>query len=220
MGLCTLSVSFPEIGGCKPSSAISLPHCPVREAVLSCPCHIDLALQYFLPLVSAAKWASSSFPICLSAGSTAMSPTTPPTSLKPDTAPAVAPTVPTSGQPPAGSGAAVFSFVPSAVKTPGSTGSDPPPYSFATDASKQAQTPALTGAATFSFSSPSSKASITPASVGSTTTAPATSFPFGSVNFKPAADSSSGPSLSTAPAAQKSSFTPSASSVKVNLNEK
>ncbi|KAF4789174.1 Nuclear pore complex protein Nup214 [Turdus rufiventris] len=155
-----------------------------------------------------------------SAGSTASSPTTPPTSLKPDTAPAVAPTVPTSGQPPAGSGAAVFSFVPSAVKTPGSTGSDPPPYSFATDASKQAQTPALTGAATFSFSSPSSKASITPASVGSTTTAPATSFPFGSMNFKPAADSSSGPSLSTAPAAQKSSFTPSASSVKVNLNEK
>uniref|UniRef100_A0A803W8Q7 Nuclear pore complex protein Nup214 n=1 Tax=Ficedula albicollis TaxID=59894 RepID=A0A803W8Q7_FICAL len=155
-----------------------------------------------------------------SAGSTATSPTTPPTSLKPDTAPAVAPTVPTSGQPPAGSGAAAFSFMPSAVKTPGSTGSDPPPYSFATDASKQAQTPALTGAATFSFSSPSSKASITPASVGSTTAAPATSFPFGSMNFKPAAESSSGPSVSTAPTAQKSSFAPSASSVKVNLNEK
>ncbi|XP_056361381.1 nuclear pore complex protein Nup214 isoform X4 [Oenanthe melanoleuca] len=88
------------------------------------------------------------------------------------------------------------------------------------DASKQAQTPALTGAATFSFSSASSKTSITPASVGSTTAAPATSFPFGSMNFKPAAESSSGPSLSTAPAAQKSSFAPSASSVKVNLNEK
>uniref|UniRef100_A0A8U8BTH6 Nuclear pore complex protein Nup214 n=1 Tax=Geospiza parvula TaxID=87175 RepID=A0A8U8BTH6_GEOPR len=146
-------------------------------------------------------------------------PTTPPTSLKPDTAPAVAPTVPTSSQPPAGSGAAVFSFMPSAVKAPGSTGSDPPPYSFATDASKQAQTPALTGLATFSFSSASSKASMTPASVGSTTTAPATSFPFGSLNFKPAADSSSGPLLSTAPAAQKSSFAPSASSVKANLNE-
>ncbi|XP_068067320.1 nuclear pore complex protein Nup214 isoform X1 [Anomalospiza imberbis] len=155
-----------------------------------------------------------------SAGSTAASPTTPPTSLKPDTAPAVAPTVPASNQPPAGSGAAVFSFMPSAVKTPGSTGSDPPPYSFTTDTSKQAQTPALTGAATFSFSSASSKASMTPASVGSTTTAPATSFPFGSMNFKPAADNSSGPLLSTAPTAQKSSFTPSASSVKVNLNEK
>nr|XP_054502555.1 nuclear pore complex protein Nup214 isoform X2 [Agelaius phoeniceus] len=154
------------------------------------------------------------------AGSAATSPTTPPTSLKPDTAPAAAPTVPTSSQSPAGSGAAVFSFMPSAVKTPGSTGSDPPPYSFATDASKQAQTPALTGLATFSFSSASSKASMTPASVGSTTTAPATSFPFGSMNFKPAADSSSGPLLSTAPAAQKSSFAPSASSVKVNLNEK
>nr|XP_030142372.3 nuclear pore complex protein Nup214 isoform X3 [Taeniopygia guttata] len=155
-----------------------------------------------------------------SAGSTATSPTTPPTSLKPDTAPAAAPTVPTSSQTPAGSGAAVFSFMPSAVKTPGSTGSDPPPYSFATDTSKQAQTPALTGAATFSFSSASSKASMTPASVGSTTTAPATSFPFGSMNFKPAADSSPGPLLSTATAAQKPAFTPSASSVKVNLNEK
>uniref|UniRef100_A0A8C9MMN8 Nuclear pore complex protein Nup214 n=1 Tax=Serinus canaria TaxID=9135 RepID=A0A8C9MMN8_SERCA len=154
------------------------------------------------------------------AGSTATSPTTPPTSLKPDTAPAVAPTVPTSSQPAAGSGAAVFSFMPSAVKTPGSTGSDPPPYSFAADASKQAQAPALTGLATFSFSSASSKASMTPASAGSTTTAPATSFPFGSMNFKPAADSSSGPLLPTAPAAQKSSFAPSASSVKVNLNEK
>uniref|UniRef100_A0A8C9MMJ9 Nuclear pore complex protein Nup214 n=1 Tax=Serinus canaria TaxID=9135 RepID=A0A8C9MMJ9_SERCA len=118
------------------------------------------------------------------------------------------------------SGAAVFSFMPSAVKTPGSTGSDPPPYSFAADASKQAQAPALTGLATFSFSSASSKASMTPASAGSTTTAPATSFPFGSMNFKPAADSSSGPLLPTAPAAQKSSFAPSASSVKVNLNEK
>ncbi|XP_054140194.1 nuclear pore complex protein Nup214 isoform X3 [Melozone crissalis] len=154
------------------------------------------------------------------AGSAATSPTTTPTSLKPDTAPAAAPTVPTSSQPPAGSGAAVFSFMPSAVKAPGSTGSDPPPYSFAADASKQAQTPALTGLATFSFSSASSKASLTPASAGSTTAAPATSFPFGSMNFKPAADSSSGPLLSTAPAAQKSSFSPSASSVKVNLNEK
>ncbi|XP_026653896.2 nuclear pore complex protein Nup214 isoform X2 [Zonotrichia albicollis] len=154
------------------------------------------------------------------AGSAATSPTTPPTSLKADTAPAAAPTVPTSSQPPAGSGAAVFSFMPSAVKAPGSTGSDPPPYSFATDASKQGQTPALTGLATFSFSSASSKASLTPASAGSTTAAPATSFPFGSMNFKPAADSSPGPLLSTAPAAQKSSFAPSASSVKVNLNEK
>uniref|UniRef100_A0A8C5IT38 Nuclear pore complex protein Nup214 n=1 Tax=Junco hyemalis TaxID=40217 RepID=A0A8C5IT38_JUNHY len=154
------------------------------------------------------------------AGSAATSPTTPPTSLKPDTAPAAAPTVPTSSQPPAGSGAAVFSFMPSAVKAPGSTGSDPPPYSFATDASKQGQTPALTGLATFSFSSASSKASLTPASAGSTTAASATSFPFGSMNFKPAADSSPGPLLSTAPAAQKSSFAPSASSVKVNLNEK
>ncbi|XP_071430204.1 nuclear pore complex protein Nup214 isoform X2 [Pithys albifrons albifrons] len=153
-----------------------------------------------------------------SAGSAAPTPTTPTTSLKPDTVPGVAPATPAPSQPPTGGGAAGFSFIPSAVKTPGSSGSDPPPYTFATDASKQVQTPALTGAATFSFSSAASKASMTP-SVG-TTTAPATSFPFGSMNFKPAADSSPGPPLSTAPAAQKSSFAPSASSVKVNLNEK
>ncbi|XP_050176105.1 nuclear pore complex protein Nup214 isoform X1 [Myiozetetes cayanensis] len=151
-----------------------------------------------------------------SAGSTAPTPTTPPTSLKPDTVTGVAPAAPASSQPPTAGGAAAFSFMPSAVKTPGSSGGDPPPYPFATDASKQAQTPALTGAAT--FSSAASKASMTPP-VG-TTAAAATSFPFGSMNFKPAADSSPGPPLSTAPAAQKSSFAPSASSVKVNLNEK
>ncbi|KAM9271581.1 nuclear pore complex protein Nup214 isoform 4-T4 [Morus bassanus] len=155
-----------------------------------------------------------------SAGSTATTPTTPPTSLKPDAVPGVAPTAPASSQPPAGGGAAAFSFMPSTVKMPGATGSDPPPYPFAADASRQAPAPSLTGAATFSFSSASPKASMTPApSVGSTT-ATATSFSFGSVNFKPAADSSPGPSLSSTPVAQKSSFAPSASSVKVNLNEK
>ncbi|KFP63594.1 Nuclear pore complex protein Nup214, partial [Cariama cristata] len=144
-------------------------------------------------------------------------PTTPPTSVKPDTVPGVAPTAPPSSQPPAGGGAAAFSFMPSTVKMPGSTGSDPPPYPFATDASKQALAPNLTGAATFSFSSASPKASMTPAPSVGTTTATATSFSFGSMNFKPAADSSP---VSTTPVAQKSSFVPSASSVKVNLNEK
>ncbi|XP_009075682.1 PREDICTED: nuclear pore complex protein Nup214 [Acanthisitta chloris] len=155
-----------------------------------------------------------------SAGSTATTPTTPPTSLKPDTVPAVAPAAPASSQPSAGGGAAAFSFMPSAVKVPGSSGSDPPPYPFATDASKQAQTPALTGATTFSFSTATPKASMTPASSVGTTTAAAPSFSFGSMNFKPAAESSPGPPLSTAPAAPKSSFATSASSVKVNLNEK
>uniref|UniRef100_A0A8C4UKA8 Nucleoporin 214 n=1 Tax=Falco tinnunculus TaxID=100819 RepID=A0A8C4UKA8_FALTI len=155
-----------------------------------------------------------------SAGSTATTPTTPPTSLKSDTVPGVAPTVPASSQPPAAGGAAAFSFTPSTAKAPGSTGSDPPPYPFATDASKQALAPSLTGAATFSFSSASPKASMTPAPSAGTTAATATSFSFGSMNFKPAADSSPGPPLSTTPVAQKSSFAPSASSVKVNLNEK
>uniref|UniRef100_A0A663N400 Nuclear pore complex protein Nup214 n=1 Tax=Athene cunicularia TaxID=194338 RepID=A0A663N400_ATHCN len=152
---------------------------------------------------------------------TATTPTTPPTASKPDTVPGVAAAaVPASSQPPAGSGAAAFSFMPSAVKMPGSVGSDPPPYPFGTDASTQALAPSLTGAATFSFSSASPKASVTPAPSVGTTTATASSFSFGSMNFKPAADSSPGTPLSTTPVAQKSSFAPSASSVKVNLNEK
>ncbi|XP_064325289.1 nuclear pore complex protein Nup214 isoform X5 [Phalacrocorax carbo] len=155
-----------------------------------------------------------------SAGSSATTPTTPPTSLKPDQVPGVAPTAPASSQPPAGGGAAAFSFMPSTVKMPGTTSSDPPPYPFATDASRQAPAPSLTGAAMFSFSSASPKASMTPTPSVGTTTATATSFLFGSMNFKPAADSSPGPPLSSTPVAQKSSFAPSASSVKVNLNEK
>uniref|UniRef100_A0A8C9LEQ4 Nuclear pore complex protein Nup214 n=2 Tax=Pavo cristatus TaxID=9049 RepID=A0A8C9LEQ4_PAVCR len=147
-----------------------------------------------------------------SPGSTVTAPTTPPTSLKPDAVPAVAPA---SSQPPAGDGAAAFSFVPSTAKVPGSTGSEIPPYSFATDTSKQVLAPSLTGAATFSFSSASPKASITPAPSGGTTAATATSFSFGSMNLKPSAESSPGLPHSTAPAAQKSSFAPSASSVKL-----
>ncbi|KAM6296969.1 nuclear pore complex protein Nup214 [Aegotheles albertisi] len=154
------------------------------------------------------------------AGSTATTPTTPPTSLKPDAVLGVAPTAPASSQPPAGGGAAAFSFMPSTVKMPGATGSDPPPYPFATDTSKQALAPSLTGAATFSFSLASPKASVTPAPSVGTTTATSTSFSFGAVNFKPAADSSPGPPPPTTPVTQKSSFAPSASSVKVNLNEK
>ncbi|NXU81626.1 NU214 protein, partial [Oreotrochilus melanogaster] len=150
-----------------------------------------------------------------SSGSTATTPTTPPASLKPDTVPSAAPTAPASGQPPAGGGAAAFSF--STVKMPGATGSDPPPYLFATETSKQASTPSLPGAATFSFSSTPKASVTTPPSAGTT---PATGTSFGTVNFKPAVDSSPGTPLSTTSIAQKSSFAPSASSVKVNLSEK
>ncbi|XP_061867438.1 nuclear pore complex protein Nup214 isoform X2 [Colius striatus] len=153
------------------------------------------------------------------AGSTATTPTTPPT-LKAEAVPGVIAAAPASTQPPAAGGAAAFSFMPSTVKMPGATGSDPPPYPFATDASQQALAPSLTGAATFSFSSASPKVSMAPASSTGTTTATATTFSFGSMNFKPAADSSPGPPLPTTPVAQKPSFSPSASSVKVNLNEK
>ncbi|OXB73511.1 UNVERIFIED_CONTAM: hypothetical protein H355_012478 [Colinus virginianus] len=144
-----------------------------------------------------------------SPGSTVTAPTTPPTCLKPDAVPAVAPAP---SQPPAGDGAATFSFIPSTVKAPGSTASEP--YSFTSDTSNQVLAPSLTGAATFSFSSASPKASITPAPPVGTTAATATSFSFGSMNLKPSSETS------PVPAAQKSSFAPSASSVKVNLNEK
>ncbi|XP_048821751.1 nuclear pore complex protein Nup214 isoform X2 [Lagopus muta] len=152
-----------------------------------------------------------------SPGSTVSAPTTPPTSLKPDAVPAVSPAP---SQPSAGDGAAAFSFIPSNAKVPGSTDSELPLYPFATDTSKEVLAPSLTGAATFSFSSASPKASITPAPSVGTTAATATSFSFGSMNLKPSAESSPGLPHSTAPAAQKSSFAPSASSVKVNLNEK
>ncbi|XP_025905119.1 nuclear pore complex protein Nup214 isoform X2 [Nothoprocta perdicaria] len=155
-----------------------------------------------------------------SAGSSATPMTTPPAALKPDTVPAVPPATPALNLPPAGGGAAAFSFMPSAVKVPGSTTGDPPPYPFAADASKQPPGPSLTGAATFSFSSASSKTSMTSTPSASTATATTTSFSFGSMNFKPAAESSPGPPLSSTPVAQKSSFTSSASSVKVNLNDK
>ncbi|XP_064027119.1 nuclear pore complex protein Nup214 isoform X2 [Pogoniulus pusillus] len=148
-----------------------------------------------------------------STGSAATTPTTPP---KPETGPAAA--APAPSQPPAAG--AAFSFAPAAVKAPGPAGADPPPYPFATDASTQALAPSLTAAATFSFSSASPKASTTPAPSVATTTAAATSFSFGSMNFKPAADSSPGLPLSSTPLPQKTSFSPSASSVKVNLSEK
>ncbi|XP_054249611.1 nuclear pore complex protein Nup214 [Indicator indicator] len=153
-----------------------------------------------------------------STGSAATTPTTPP---KPDTGPGAVPPAPASSQP-AVPGAAALSCTPPAVKVPGSAGSDPPPYPFATEASTQALAPRLAGAAIFSFSSASPKASTTPAPPVATTTAAAaaTLFSFGSMNFKPAADSSPGPPFSSTPLPQKSSFSPSASSVKVNLNEK
>ncbi|XP_065593472.1 nuclear pore complex protein Nup214 [Cyrtonyx montezumae] len=150
-----------------------------------------------------------------SPGSTVTAPSAPPTCLKSDAVPAVAPAP---SQPPAGDGAAAFSFIPSTAKTPGSTASEP--HSFTSDTSNQVLAPSLTGAATFSFSSTSPKASITPAPPVGTTAATATSFSFGSMNLKPSSESSPGLPLSAEPAVQKSSFAPSASSVKVNLSEK
>ncbi|XP_053863432.1 nuclear pore complex protein Nup214 isoform X3 [Malaclemys terrapin pileata] len=160
-----------------------------------------------------------------SAGSAATTPTTPPAPSKFETSPVV---TPASAPPPssassllsAGGGAATFSFTSSAVKTSGSMSGDPPPYPFASDVSKQALGSSLTGAAAFSFSSVSSKASMAPSPAAGPMAATANSFSFGSTNFKPTTDSASVPPLSTTPAGLKPCFTPTASTVKVNLSEK
>ncbi|EMP34670.1 hypothetical protein UY3_08247 [Chelonia mydas] len=161
------------------------------------------------------------------AGSTATTPTTPPAPSKFETAPVVTPAsdplAPASSAScvlSAGGGAATFSFTSSAVKTSGSMSGDPPPYPFASDVSKQALGSSLTGAAAFSFSSVSSKASMIPSPAAGPMAATANSFSFGSTNFKPATDSAPVPPLSTTSAGQKPCFTPTASTVKVNLSEK
>ncbi|KAM7144270.1 nuclear pore complex protein Nup214 isoform 1-T1 [Macrochelys suwanniensis] len=155
-----------------------------------------------------------------SAGSTATTPTTPPAPSKFETAPVITPASSASSLLSAGGGAATFSFTSSAVKTSGSMSGDPPPYPFASDVSKQALGSSLTGAAAFSFSSVSSKASMTPSPAAVPMAATANSFSFGSTNFKPTTDSAPVPPLSTTPATMKPCFTPSASTVKVNLSEK
>uniref|UniRef100_A0A8C3IFR1 Nuclear pore complex protein Nup214 n=1 Tax=Chrysemys picta bellii TaxID=8478 RepID=A0A8C3IFR1_CHRPI len=162
-----------------------------------------------------------------SAGSAATTPTTPPAPSKfetspvvtPASAPPLAPASSASSLLSAGGGAATFSFTSSAVKTSGSMSGDPPPYPFASDVSKQALGSSLTGAAAFSFSSVSSKASMAPSPAAGPMAATANSFSFGSTNFKPTTDSASVPPLSTTPAGLKPCFTPTASTVKVNLSE-
>uniref|UniRef100_A0A7M4EAN2 Nuclear pore complex protein Nup214 n=1 Tax=Crocodylus porosus TaxID=8502 RepID=A0A7M4EAN2_CROPO len=148
-----------------------------------------------------------------SAGSTATTPTTSPTS-KLEATPAIASASLGSTLPPAGGAAATFSFTPSAVKASGSTSGDPPPYPFASDGSKQAPGSSFTGTAVFSFLSASSKASTTPSLSAGPMATSAASFSFGSTNFKPTTESSPVPPLSAAPIGQKPCFTPSASTVK------
>ncbi|KAM9117260.1 nuclear pore complex protein Nup214 isoform 4-T4 [Pangshura tecta] len=67
---------------------------------------------------------------------------------------------------------------------------------------------------------PKSAASVTPSPTAGPMPATANSFSFGSTNFKPTTDSTPVPPLSTTPAGLKPCFTPTASTVKVNLSEK
>ncbi|CAO2597984.1 Nuclear pore complex protein Nup214 [Lemmus lemmus] len=112
--------------------------------------------------------------------------------------------------PSAGGVPSVFSFGPSSLKSSASVTGEPPPYPTGSDSSRA---PVGSGTSTFSFAPPSK---------GSLATSPmaasAAPFTFGSSSFKPTMESTP---MSSAPhTGMKSSFPPSACSVKANLSEK
>ncbi|XP_055456159.1 nuclear pore complex protein Nup214 isoform X1 [Psammomys obesus] len=116
--------------------------------------------------------------------------------------------------PSAGPSSSVFSFGPSSLKSSASVTGEPPPFPTGSDSSRAALG---SGTSTFSFAPPAKGSlSLTPASSPMAT--PAAPFTFGSSGFKPTLESTP---MSNAPnTGMKPSFPPSASSVKVNLNEK
>ncbi|XP_006835054.1 PREDICTED: nuclear pore complex protein Nup214 [Chrysochloris asiatica] len=110
----------------------------------------------------------------------------------------------------------VFSFGSSSLKSSGSVTGELTPYPMASDHSK----PALgSGTSTFSFAPPS-KAPLAPTPVAAPVAPLSVSFSFGSSNFKPTVESTPVSSMSVPNIGMKSSFPPSASAVKINLNEK
>ncbi|KAM4877480.1 nuclear pore complex protein Nup214 isoform 2-T2 [Thomomys bottae] len=136
-----------------------------------------------------------------------------PSSLAPVTPAAPMATFPL---PSVGGSPAIFSFGSSSLKSPASVTGEPPPHLSGSDCSKAAPGP---GASTFSFAHPS-KTTLVPAATTSLMAPSAASFSFGSSGFKPTLEStpvSSAPGPSTG---MKTSFSPSASAVKVNLSEK
>ncbi|XP_034350829.1 nuclear pore complex protein Nup214 isoform X2 [Arvicanthis niloticus] len=116
--------------------------------------------------------------------------------------------------PSAGGGPSVFSFGPSSFKSSASVTGEPPPYPTGSDSSRAAPG---SGTPTFSFAPPS-KGSLVPTPAVAPVATSAAPFTFGSSGFKPTLEST--PMSSTPNTGMKPSFPPSASSVKVNLNEK
>ncbi|XP_024417826.2 nuclear pore complex protein Nup214 isoform X2 [Desmodus rotundus] len=160
-----------------------------------------------------------------SSGSTPTTPTLP-GPQKPESSAAAAPVsvppslpaAPTStfSLPSAVGAPAVFSFGSSlSLKSSGPVTGEPPPYPSGSDTSKAA---VGSGAATFSFTPP--QAPLAPTPVASSMAPVAAPFSFGSSGFKPTLESTPVPSASTPNIGMKPSFPPSASAVKVNLNEK
>ncbi|KAM5328538.1 nuclear pore complex protein Nup214 isoform 2-T2 [Glossophaga mutica] len=160
-----------------------------------------------------------------SSGSTPTTPTLPapqkpelPAAAAPVSAPPSLPAAPIStfSLPSAVGAPAVFSFgSSSSLKSSGPVTAEPPPYPSGSDTSKAAMG---FGAASFSFAPPQAPLAPTPAA---SSMAPiAAPFSFGSSGFKPTLESTPGPSASTPNIGMKPSFPPSASAVKVNLNEK
>ncbi|XP_037014418.2 nuclear pore complex protein Nup214 isoform X2 [Artibeus jamaicensis] len=155
-----------------------------------------------------------------SSGSTPTTPTLP-APQKPELSAAAAPvsvppSLPAAPTSTFSSPSAVFSFgSSSSLKSSGPVTAEPPPYPSGSDTSKAA---VGSGTATFSFAPPQAPLAPTPAaSAMAPTAAP---FSFGSSGFKPTLESTPVPSASTPNIGMKPSFPPSASAVKVNLNEK
>ncbi|KAL1786322.1 nuclear pore complex protein Nup214 isoform X2 [Sigmodon hispidus] len=116
--------------------------------------------------------------------------------------------------PSAGGAPSVFSFGPSSLKSAPPVTGEAPSYPTGSDSCRAALG---SGTSTFTFASPSKGSlALTPAvSPMVTSAAP---FTFGSSGFKPTVEST--PMLSVPNTGMKPSFPPSASCVKVNLNEK
>ncbi|XP_061460397.1 nuclear pore complex protein Nup214 isoform X2 [Rhineura floridana] len=117
-----------------------------------------------------------------------------------------------------GGGATTFSFTSPALKSAGLDSDAPLQHPCPSDALKPPSASNLSEAAGFSLSSAAvSKAPPTPAPSAGLVPPSAASFSFGAMNFKTGTD---GPLPSTALVGLKQSFTPSASSIKINLAEK
>ncbi|XP_028372081.1 nuclear pore complex protein Nup214 [Phyllostomus discolor] len=110
----------------------------------------------------------------------------------------------------------VFSFGSSpSLKSSGPVTAEPPPYPSGSDASK-----AAVGSSTASFSFAPPQAPLAPAPAAPSMAPLAAPFSFGSSGFKPTLESTPVPGACTPSMGMKPSFPPSASAVKVNLNEK